>query len=252
MLNFVNFSAKCKSSGITIFPVKSEIKQNSIFVIDGFAESQKVIQKLGKKYPIYLVSGQEKIKLNVKQILVGQYYLTQAVLKPETNLTVGLSYKLVIDNLPKTESLTRWNSELKKYEPIVYKVLEGVDIEKPKFESTPKEVKKSLIHYGCGPAINVVFDAKVAENSEYLIKATVKNLQSGKMVSYYIKAYNGKINIGHGMCSGAFDFDDSENYKVQFSIMDASGNKSEGFSNKIKFTKPNDKNSSGYEDEEEE
>mgnify|MGYP006333990579 CR=1 FL=1 len=66
ILSYANLFADCTVRGISIFPVNTEIKQNSIFVIDGFAESQKVIQKLGKKYPIYLISGQQKIKLVVE------------------------------------------------------------------------------------------------------------------------------------------------------------------------------------------
>ncbi len=71
-----------------------------------------------------------------------------------------------------------------------------------------------------------------------LIKTTVKNLKTGKETTYYIQPEEGKINVGHDMCSGAFDFDDSENYEVGFSFMDASGNLTEWTGDRIKFTKP--------------
>jgi hypothetical protein len=232
----------CAWNGLSAFPSGRTLRQNPIIVIDGYAASQGVVKGLKKQYPVYLVNGKQKIKLNVKEILVGQFRLTQAVLVPETNLTVGLEYTLVIDNLPKDESLLRWNDELKKSEPIVYLVLEGIDIVKPTFNTTPKELKKSLIYYGCGPSINVVFDCNVNESSEYLVKATVKSIKSRKENSYYLEPDKGILNIGHGMCSGAFNFDKGDNYEIEFSILDASGNLTTWTGDRLRFTKPNELN----------
>lgn len=241
-LSIANLNAKCAWNGLSAFPSGKTIRQNSIIVIDGYGASQDVIQGLNKKFPVYLVNGKHKIKLTVKEILIGQFRLTQAVLIPETNLTFGLEYTLVIDKLPEDESLDRWNSELKKSEPIVYTAVEGLDNIKPVFSATPKEIKKSLIYYGCGPSIHVAFDCNVLDSSEYLIKATVKSLKSGKETSYYVEPDKGIVNIGHGMCSGAFNFDEGEDYEIEFSIMDASGNFTAWIGDRIKFTKPTDKN----------
>jgi len=82
---------------------------------------------------------------------VGQFRLTQALLVPATNLIVGMEYTLVIENFPENESLYRWNRELNKSEPIVYKVIEGKDSIKPTFKTKPKEIKKTYDNWGCGP-----------------------------------------------------------------------------------------------------
>lgn len=243
IFSVLNLNAKCAWNGLFVFPSGKTIKQNSIIVIDGYAASQDVVKGLNKKFPVYLVNGKHKIKLKIKEVLVGQFRLTQAVLVPETNLTVGLEYTLVIDNLPNDESLDRWNSELKKSEPIVYAVVQGLDNTKPAFSATPKEIKKSLIYYGCGPSIHVVFDCNVTDSSEYLIKATVKSLKSGNETSYYVEPVKGNLNIGHGMCSGAFNFDEGDDYEIEFSIMDESGNMTAWTGDRIKFTKPTYKNS---------
>jgi hypothetical protein len=232
----------CAWNGLSAFPSGKTIKQNSIIVIDGYLASQEVVKKLNKKYPVYLVNGKHKIRLIVKEILIGQFRLTQAVLVPESNLTVGLEYTLVIDKLPKDESLDRWNNELEKSEPIVYKVVDGIDTIKPTFKTTPKEIKKSLIYYGCGPAVYVDFDCIVIDSSEYLIKATVKNIKTGNETSYYVEPDKGTLKIGHGMCSGAFDFEEGDNYEIEFSIIDASGNLTAWTGDRIKFTKPTDTN----------
>ncbi len=44
--------ADCAGTGLWIFPSGQTIKQNSIFVLDGYAESQNVILGLNKKHNI--------------------------------------------------------------------------------------------------------------------------------------------------------------------------------------------------------
>ena len=98
-LTTVDGFSKCASSELYFWPNKQTISQNSIFLIEGYATSQKIIQALGASYKVYLKSNKQEIKLNVQEILVGQFQLTQAILKPESSLSVGQEYELVIENL---------------------------------------------------------------------------------------------------------------------------------------------------------
>ena len=231
--------ADCAGNGLWLFPSGQSIKQNSIFVLTGYAESQHVIRGLNKKYPVYLKSGKKKIKLVVSEICVGQFYLTQAILKPETELEAGLEYIMHIDSLPKYESLTKYNRTTHKYEPLKYKVLTEKDTEKPQVSSSPRELKKTLVHYGCGPSIHVVFSNPAKDKSALLVRTTVKNLKTGRETTYYIEPGGDNFKVGHDMCSGAFDFEDSDNdFEAEFSFMDASGNLTAGTCERIKFTKP--------------
>jgi hypothetical protein len=54
----INFSAKadCTSSGINVWPNQQNIATNSIFVIEGYAQSQELIGQLNKKNKVYLKS----------------------------------------------------------------------------------------------------------------------------------------------------------------------------------------------------
>ena len=237
-LSIMSLNAKCSYNGLTVFPTGKTLRQNSIIVIDGYLGSYAVIIGLNKKHPVFLVNEKQKVKLNVKEILNGEFGLTQAVLIPDTILTVGLDYTLVIDSLPSYEKLYRWNSNFSRREPIVYKVVDGLDTTKPVFKKIPQEIKKSIIELGCGPEIFVVFECNVIDSSECLIKATVKSKKTGKETSYYVEPENGILNIGHGMCSGAFVFDEGDKYEIEFSIMDSSGNFNLWTGNRIKFTKP--------------
>lgn len=236
-LSFYSYSL-CSYSGLSVFPNNKNIYQNSIFIVDGYAQSQEIILGLNKGYDIYLKSGSQKIKLLVTETLEGQFRLTQAVLKPERELTAGLEYTLCIDNLPEYETLNRYNYTSEKYELIKYLVIAGNDTEKPEITAIPKEVNKSLIYYGCGPSVHVVFSNTAKDSTEIIIKTTVKNLKTGKETIYYIEPEGESIEVGHGMCSGAFEFEDGIQYEVDFTFMDASGNQTPMGGESIKFTKP--------------
>lgn len=238
LFSAVSVYAECASSGLWVFPNTQTINQNSIFVINGYAESQNIILALNKKHNIYLKSAQKKVRLLIVEICVGQFALTQAVLKPETELEPGLEYTMYIDNLPEYESLTRYNKTTHKYEVVTYNVVAEKDNEKPQLTSKPKELRKTLVEYGCGPSIHVVFSNPAKDKSDIIIRTTVKNLKTGKEATYYIDPDGNKINVGHDMCSGAFDFDESYNYEVEFSFMDAFGNFATWSGERIKFTKP--------------
>lgn len=240
--------ADCSMNGIWVFPTKSVVKQNTIIMINGYSMSQSIIKGLNKEYKIYLQSGNDIVKLNTLEINVGQFGITQAILKPESKLIAGLIYRLKIDNLPNWETLSRYNPDKSKSEPIDYEVLPEIDTEKPTFTSQAKELKKTLVYYGCGPSENVVFNCPIIDSSEFLIRATVKSLKTGVKTSYYIEPIKKQILIGHGMCSGAFSFNNGNDYEIEFSILDSSGNTQNWTTKPIKFTKPTDKNSQHEED----
>lgn len=240
----ISVFADCAGTGLWVFPNNKTINQNSIFVLTGYAESQHVIVALNKKHPVYLKSGRHKIQLLVSEICIGQFYLTQAILKPESPLEAGLEYILCIDNLPEYEHLDRYNSMTESYEPISYAVSNIVDTNKPELLTQAKEIKKTIHYYGCGPAKYVVFSNPATDSSAIIIKTTVKNLKTRKETTYYVEPNQKVINVGHGMCSGAFTYvDDDEHYEIEFTYMDSSGNLTPWAGERIKFTKPTAENS---------
>lgn len=234
-----NVSAECAGTGLYAFPEGGAIKKTSLFILDGYAESQHVIDGLNNKYPIYLKSGNERILLKVVETHVGQFLLTQAILKPEKALVPGKNYQLIIENLPDYERLGAYNSKTHAYDPLTYSVTDESDTEAPKWIKNPKEKDKSLVHFGCGPSVHVNFEMSLKETGDYVVKTTVKSKESGKETTYYIGSSENHLSIGHGMCSGAFTFHEGDQYEVKFRIMDASGNLSEE-TEWIAFTKPVD------------
>ena len=235
--------ADCSSNGVYTFPDNYEISPNSIFTIEGYARSQEHIRKLDGLYTAYLVSSSERIKLNFIEMNEGMMLLTQALFKPERTLTSGEVYTLrILDSGGNmiNETLKKYNSKTEKYEPISWKVSLEEDHKAPKCTSLPKHEKNTYTAFGCGPAVYSIFKTVIEDDSEVLIKTTLKNKNGTVNTTYYIRFDATKnILVGHGMCSGAFSYKTSEQYQVQFSVMDACGNKSQT-SDWISFTNPID------------
>ncbi len=209
-------------------------------MIEGYAESQKVILGLNNTYNIYLKSGNKKIKLLVTNTYIGQFHLTQAFLKPETKLEVGIEYTIYIDSLPDFEIFQKYNKNLEKNEVAKYKVIDKNDLDIPIISKKSKLLRKEYFELGCGPVILAIFNYPVKDSSEILARATVKNLKTGIETTYFLKPKEGEINVGHGMCSGAFKFENGNKFEVEFTFMDASGNLTSSVK-RIKFSKPRKK-----------
>jgi hypothetical protein len=233
--------ADCSGDGLWVFPRTETIKQNSHIVLTGYFRSQKIITSLNKKYPIYLESEGHRVKLNIKNTYKGMFELTQAILEPDEKLIAGRTYQLKIDKLDEFESslVSRWNSELGKNEPITWKVDGGTDTEIPKLLNQPELVDKRTIHYGCGPAIYADFKIQTKDESEVLVKTELVDLESGESTIYFLSfADTDTLSVGHGMCSGAFDYKANDKYKVRFSLMDICGNENNEWTAWIEFDSP--------------
>jgi len=238
--------ADCGGQGMDFWPKGGIVKENPIFMVEGYANDESIITALNSDYPIYLKSGDEIIQLVVQEICVGQFYLTQAILTPESKLTVGKTYELIIENSPDyLNPLRTWNSATEKYEPVTWNVISGEDKTVPTWTQKPRESKKTLVHYGCGPAIGVHYNFAVYDESPVLLKTTVTDLKSKVKTTYYLDATElSSIALGHGMCSGAFIFEkDSKEFTVTFDLVDGSGNLNLWTYDAISFTKPTELNS---------
>lgn len=224
--------ADCMSSGIWAFPKSETISQNSIIMLEGYAMSQDIIIGLNKDYPIFLQSGSHQVKLSVKENCEGGYGLTQAILNIDDELIVGKKYKIQIDNLPKEErrmhhlSKTSWT------------VKKDVDKTIPVWNKKPEHGENIFMMYGCGPEVYASFEIEIADNSETLVKTELMDMKTNTKQIYYLEHSDGKLDIGHGMCAGAFNFEHERDYKVRFDLVDASGNTLNEWTDWVQFKSP--------------
>lgn len=231
-------SAKCTSSGIYCLSKSSTLNKNGLIILEFYASSQSLIPGLNNKYPIYLKSSKGKVPLNIIETLQGEMSVTQIVLKPGLELITGEIYALQIGNLPKHERKPElYNSASKKWEQFTFKITNSVDKDMPVWNDLPTEKKKTFDYFGCGPASWVYFNISAQDESELFARASVKNKTTGLTTTYILNIENGSVKVGHGMCSGAFHFDNGDNFEVTFQLFDQSGNKS-STTKPISFTRP--------------
>jgi len=207
-----------------VYPKTRQISRNPIIVIEGLASGMDVIFALQKNNSLYFKSINSKIKLKIKEVCVGQVMVAQIVLIPETTLTPELEYTLVTDSLPYGENLNHWDSLEQKIAPIKYLVQNTPVPALPEIVPTPAKIENYVSRTSCGTNEYVNFDYQLKDNAPYFFKAKVRNVKTGKTISYYIWSYNSKISIGHGSCGGPFDYERNGLYQLQLLPVDVFGN----------------------------
>lgn len=233
--------ADCAGSGLWTYPRSGSIKQNSLVVLEGYARSQRIIRSLNEKYPVYLESVGHCVPLTLKGTFRGMFNVTQAILEPDEILMLGKTYQLKIDNLDDRERslLMKRSNRLGDRAPIAWKVEGETDFKAPNLLGLPEIVDKRVELYGCGPAVYAEFKLRVEDESAFLIKTELISLESGKSNTYYLLLnQSDNVNVGHGMCSGAFRYKKSGKYKVRFSLMDICGNENDKWTEWVKFSTP--------------
>jgi hypothetical protein len=223
-LSLQSIFAKCANGGFQFYPEQKEISMNSMFIIQGYGTSQKLIIEFEKTKLFLISKNGELIELKLQELLKGERGLTQAIFKPEKELEPNTKYYLKHpDN--SIEYFKQWNSKLKKREKVHWKTNNQKTYETLDSNLQIEFEKTEVIYYGCGPSVNAIFNTSNSSDSEIWYKTEVFNMSSNSTKIYYIKDWNGKLNVGHGMCAGAFDFDRTSKYKVRFTPMNIDGNK---------------------------
>jgi len=215
--------ADCGGGSLSVFPKKTTVSPNTKIALNASYDVQLVIEELDRTAPAFLVSGDDTVALDLIETCHGMFDTKQAVLRPQTLLKKGLTYTLIIPNSPYNTFLTRPIEG--KDTPISWTVSQPVDLEVPQWEASPELDFMAVDYFGCGPSVYAVFNLKAREASEYLIRTELHNLNTKNTTTYSLPlSSSGQLEVGHGMCSGPFQFSEKTDYQIRFSIEDASGN----------------------------
>lgn len=244
-LTSMRVTASCIERRLNVFPHRRNIGSHPMFVIEGFSSRQTVVTGLNKVYPVYLQSdGGHRVRLHVNNILVSQLSLTQAILTPETELVVGRDYNLVIDGLPDSVRHEQLDSTEQTWIIASYTVVAGRDTQPPMLTAKPAVVMAPSKPPGHRPYIEfpisqwVHFSYAAQDESEIIVKTTMKSLKTGRETTYFIEPNDTTIAVGNSMCVGAFSFIEGGNYEIAFTFMDSAGNTTPANSEWIAFTAP--------------
>ncbi len=217
--------ADCAGFGMQFFPSTKEISLNSMFIIQGYAFNQRTIKSF-KERTIYLESENgELIELNLQEILTGQKQLTQAIFCPKSELKPNTKYFLKYSDQTEIEGreMTQYNREKKEREKVYWITTDKKALETLNTNLNVEFKKTEVKYYGCGPSANAIFEIKNKPDAEIWYKTEVVEIDTNKKNVYYIREWKGKLNVGHGMCSGAFTFNNKGKYKVRFTPMNIDG-----------------------------
>jgi hypothetical protein len=205
----------CASSGLTFLPEKKEISLNSMFIIEGYAYSQKTINSFKNRNVFLESSNGEIVELILQQILKGQMSLTQAIFKTKKELKPNTKYFLKFSNLTKNEKseMYQWNAKTKKSEQVYWQTTEQKKINLLNNNLKIDFKKTEVIHYGCGPSANAIFEILNKSENEIWYRTEIVDMTTGSKIIYIIREWNNSLSVGHGMCSGAFLFKEKESIK---------------------------------------
>lgn len=218
--------AECAMGALTFFPKQNTISQQSLFIVEAYGFDQRLIEAFQKDRKAYLENEEgEKVDLILIEVLYGQKSLTQAVFKPIQKLKLHKKYYLKITEIPgefNFSNLTRYNPEIKKRELVAWEVSESnSDLINSdlclEFEKTHVE------YYVDGPDAYAIFQPQNKPSSEIWYKTEVYDEQAKTSSSFILTEWQGKVQVGHNMCSGAFKFNKVGNYKVRFTPMNIDG-----------------------------
>ncbi len=217
--------AKCAMSGMTFLPEQKEISLNSMFIIQGYSVSQKTVNSFINRKIFLESENGELVELLLIEILKGKKELTQAIFKTSGELKSYTTYFLKYSNQTETETqeMTKWNSDKKERERVYWKTTDKKSAEPLNPELKAVFDKTEVVPFGCGPSSNAIFDVKNQSNSEVWYKTEVIDLATNEKTIYYLREWDGKLQVGHGMCSGAFTFSEKGKYNVRFTPMNTDG-----------------------------
>ncbi len=227
--------ADCICEGYAILPKGNIISKNPIFIFSTCETNKEIILGIGQKYKVYLLAdGNRQINLKVSETYFGQDGSIQITLMPEYPLTMGNEYYFCLDDIRSTEQ--------EQYDYIFqskpYKVKENISFSENYNIKEIKEKKKIFSIYGCGSDEYIIFNNPIENKIDIVVKTTVKDLSTGKQITFYIVPNGNEIKVGHHMCGGPFYFTKGEKYEVNFSFIDLVRNENMFSSKSIKFTPP--------------
>jgi len=211
---------KC-GSAVVVYPEGIELDIQGKVIIEGFGYGDyfEVLKKLDSTYPIFVQSGEHKVRLIKEEVIKGQFWWCQAIFRLDEELIEGRVYELRVQNLSlehhKSFNLKKMHSNGKfgKIKWLATKVPnqnQSLDFSK----LTLHESK--VILYGCGPSVQTTYMLPTANKNHNFVLTEIMEENTGKTFKYYLSLKENLLIVGHGMCSGAYKFKQDKSYKIRF------------------------------------
>jgi hypothetical protein len=232
---------KCFSYRFSFYPTNRELQPDSKIIIEGIISSKNVIDSLNSKYPIYLISKNDTVQLEVLSKNIGSYSIAQAILKPNRELVVGKVYTVKIDNLSDANmrAVKDRDRVTGNLNDVTFTVSDRYEADNLDIILEPKFERSSYNRYGCGPSLFAFVSFTPPLTVGTIVNCELIDNSAKTEVNYYIEVDRSlMIRLGHGMCSGPFDFIKGHAYSARFYIVDMVGENNGRWSKTIKIENP--------------
>ncbi|MDP1922218.1 MAG: hypothetical protein Q8L14_38625 [Myxococcales bacterium] len=220
----VEARAKCAGEWVNVSPA-NEVElppQPTVLVTLGGR-----FRKVDLTRDLEFVSGAQRVAVEVVSQFAG-YSQVVALVKPVTALP-PVRWALTLKKSSKEQlgrALGSW------------KVGKTVDSVAPAFVGTPSAGATSWSEFGCGPGSSLEVNGVAMNEPNAFVEAKVT--VDGKTETAVFAPKEGGFDLGHGMCSGAFDLKPGVTATVVFTPVDVSGNRGAS-SAAVTFTAPGPK-----------
>ena len=171
-----------------------------------------------------VVSGNHSVDLTVHAVHQGQFRLTQIVFKPSEPLRVGQTYK--------------FDSKKNPLDRLSWKVV-AASGGQPQFAGAPTLESTDRTRFGCGPAVEATIKVPTTgQTLGFLVELRpAGDRKAGQR--FLLTSTDGKIRVGHGMCSGAYRMTKGERYELRvINLVSATGTTTPGPNRTVTFTAP--------------
>lgn len=191
--------ADCMESSWKFTPANgTTLPANGRITLDGYGGAQKIVATMKTRHP-RLVAGSVEVPLSVVELHVGEFDVTQVVLKPETTLKEGMKFTLRFDDAP--SEVAEWT-------------VTQSDTTAPVWTSAPIAKKGLYKEFGCGPAIQAIVGIPATGAIQVRARANKRE--------FLIDIKDGAATVGHSMCWGPFRL--KGEWSLELSALDAAGN----------------------------
>jgi len=208
---------------------------------------EKLVPRFGKSIRAYLWSAHDSVELQVVEQLsfhTGQEWeaYAQVLLQPSRPLLPDSVYELRVWRDAENLFYLFRNGRPAPGKPRIpvyrWKVSAVADTQSPVWTATPMVQELKYENNSEGTENYVLFTNPLRDSSAYLIRATVREVQSGEQTTMYINPWQGLLPIGWFTCGGAVRFKSEAAYTVRFEAIDAAGNRASASGSPIPFRAP--------------
>ncbi len=203
-------SADCMSGNLSVWPAAgTELPASGQLVVQAYGSDR---PKLSKARSYALVSGDQRVDLKIGNRLHGSFSDDQQLLTPRNPVPPG-KWTLEMAGEP----LVLWTG--KAHEAVSW-TFSAPDPEPPTWAGAPSVAKKDRQFFGCGPGVSVVVEVPTRDTVWMEVEV---DSDSDEPVKVWLPVQEGKITIGHGMCSGLIELEMDRTYTVELTPIGADG-----------------------------